>query len=932
MKKIGLSNFFICAAAGNNKTCQKKSDFYNAAMFGRFLFVSLFFLFPFGIFCGNITFSDFSHFSSRSWSAVSGLPHNNVSSFYRDGNGIVWVGTVEGLVRIDSNSSKIFNTSTSSAIFSNKINDLSGCNGKVFIATPMGISEISGTGEKISKVAEIHSVFDVETLSDCTLFATNGKEIMMIKSNKINRLSEMSPFPESSVSSLFSDGSTLYAGFENGEVRSFDGNVFSENLCIGNSSAVTSGKAKEGRVFVGTSEGILFEIKEGKCAKVVKTDSRNALTSLDFQENSVVFVSDGSLFFAENGALKPCGTFCADSGFASKAVLDNDFLWLAGNRGLTLFYPGKFITLGRESGLFSEKVYALLEDDSDRVWVGTRGGGLFFYENGKFKYLKDRKGDIGRFVGGLLRNDDGRILVGTTSGIVSFLPEKPNVLNKMKVSNNDVMNAVSVIFRDKKSRLWAGGSGGAIYLDSKNGWHLLRKFGDDSDFVSAIAQDSAGNLWFAASKGLWQLDKNDEFHEINQGVVGNVPVSLFIDENDIVFVGSMHSGLTLIFPDLKFTQLDSRKGLCSDTILGITADEDGNMWFSSTNGIFSLPEKDVVEAAKSENGSLSCTPFDATDGIRRPESTGGVQPSVLKRRNGDLWFPTLEGVAVLKKNGRKSAKFDSVVPEESSTIIVKNEEKSNYSWIFVILALLAAGVVVFVVKRSGSKTPQTAPQPAPDPSVDQQSPAPLPQGSLEEVPFLSPQTAPQPAHDPSVDQQSPAPDPSGCRAASSPASGEHEASELYDVNTEVVENTDENELFDPEKDEVEEKQKYEGYQLDEEIAAAYAKEAKDLMEKEKLYRNPDLTLPGLAKKLKLSANTLSQVLNGYCGQSFYNFVNSYRLEEVAAMMRDPKFDDKSVLELLLEAGFKSKSTFNPIFKKWTGKTPSEYRKEIQEKR
>ena len=139
-------------------------------------------------------------------------------------------------------------------------------------------------------------------------------------------------------------------------------------------------------------------------------------------------------------------------------------------------------------------------------------------------------------------------------------------------------------------------------------------------------------------------------------------------------------------------------------------------------------------------------------------------------------------------------------------------------------------------------------------------------------------------------------------------------------------------IFDPETDEVEEKPKYEGYQLDDEIAAAYAAEAKALMEKEKLYRNPDLTLPALAKKLKLSSNTLSQVLNGYCGQSFYNFVNTYRLEEVISMMHDPKFDSKSVLELLLEAGVKSKSTFNPIFKKWTGKTPSEYRREIQEKR
>lgn len=856
-------------------------------MFGRFLLVTILFLFPFGIFCENITFSDFSHFSSHSWSALSGLPHNNVSSFYRDESGLLWVGTVEGLVRIDSKSSKIFNTSTDSAIFSNKINDLSGCNGKVFLATPMGISEIGGAGAKISKVAGTHAVSDIEALADCTLFATNGKEIMMIKSNKINKLSEMSALPESAVSTLFSDGSTLYAGFENGEVRAFGESGFSENLCAGNSSAVTAGKAKEGRVFVGNSEGNLFEIKNGKCAKFVRTESRKTITSLDFQGDTVAFVSEGSLFFAESGVLKPCGSFCADAGSVSQVMLDNDFVWLSGSRGITLFYPGKFVTLGRESGLFSEKVYALMEDDSGRVWTGTRGGGLFVYENGKFKYVKDRKGDIGRFVGGLFQNDDGSILVGTISGIVSFMPEKPNVFKKMKNDKNTLMNAVGVIFRDRKSRLWAGGSGGAIYLDTKNGWHLLRKFGDESDFVSAIEQDNAGNLWFAASKGVWQLDKNDEFHEINQGVAGNVPVSLFIDENDVVFVGSMHSGLTLIFPDLKSAHLDSRKGLCSDTILGITADESGNLWFSSTNGIFSIPKNEVIEAAESGNGSVSCTPFDATDGIRRPESTGGVQPSVLKRRNGDLWFPTLEGVAVLKKNGRKSAKFDSVVPEESSAIIVKNEEKSNYSVIFVILAGLVAVFAVFAVRRP------RIPQPQADPSAFGSSPA---------------------SGEPENADADLTPDPS------SEWRGEMEsAQESADV-------------FDPETDDVGEKQKYEGYQLDDEIAAAYAKEARDLMDKEKLYRNPDLTLPMLAKKLKLSANTLSQVLNGYCGQTFYNFVNSYRLEEVASMMRDPEFDDKSVLELLLEAGFKSKSTFNPVFKKWTGKTPSEYRKEIQEKR
>ena len=874
-------------------------------MFVRFLLVTILFLFPLAAFGENITFSDFSRFSSRSWSAVSGLPHNNAVSFYRDEFGLVWVGTVEGLARIDSKSSKIFNTSTSSAILSNKINDLSGCRGKVFVAAPMGVSEIAGGGAEISKVVEIRGIFDIEAFADCTLFATDGKEIMKVKSNKISRLGDLPTFPESSVSTIFSDGSVLYAGFENGEVRSFSGTVFSGNLCAGNSSAVTSGKAGNGRAFVGTADGNLFEIRNGKCVKTARSESRRAVTSLDFQGDTVAFVSEGSLFFAEKGAVKPCGTFCAEAGFVSKVVLDNDFVWLSGSRGITLFYPGKFITLGRESGLFSEKVYALLEDDSGRVWAGTRGGGLFFYENGKFKYLKDRKGDIGRFVGGLLQNSDGSILVGTTSGIVSFLPEKPGVFKKMKVMNNGSMDAVSVIFRDRKSRLWAGGSGGAIYLDTKNGWHLLRKFGDDSDFVSAIAQDNSGNIWFAASKGLWQLDNNDEFHEINQGISGNVPVSLFVGENDVIFVGSMLRGLTLIFPDLKTAHLDSRKGLCSDTVLGITSDESGNLWFSSTNGIFSLPEKEVIEAAKSENGLISCTSFDAGDGIRRPESTGGVQPSILKRGNGDLWFPTLEGVAVLRKNGRKPAKFDSVVPEESPTIIVKNEEKSNFPGILAVLAAFVSLIVIFVIAKKRKKAEIVETNEVKEPEKIEES-------KIKEE------------NEKSTDDENIVQD----AEITEKIENEEDAGVTAEPVAEAV-SKDDAELFDPAVDGVEEKQKYEKNRLDDEIAAAYAKEAADLMESKKLYRNPDLTLPMMAKKLGLTTNILSQVLNGYCGQSFYNFVNTYRISEAISMMNDPKYENESIIRILTEAGFKSKSSFNTLFKKQTGLTPSEFRQNLK---
>lgn len=855
-------------------------------MFGRLLFISILFFIPFGIFGGEVSFSDFSHFASRSWFSPA-LPHNNVTAFYRDESGLLWVGTVEGLSRIDSKSSEFFSTNTNSAILSNKINDLSGCEGKVFVASASGISEISDSGGNVGKLFAWRGIFDIEVNAGCTVFATDGKEIFEIKNNEINKLSRKGGFPESSVSSLFSDGLTLYAGFEKGEIRSFSGNGFSEDLCSGNSAAVTAGKVAAGRIFAGTAKGEVLEIKEGKCVKIAESGTREAVSSVDFQDDTLVFTSGGSLFFAGKGGVKQCGAFCSDAGAVSKVVLDGSFVWLSGSRGLTLYYPGKFITLGRESGLLNEKVYALLEDASGRVWAGTRGGGLFVYENGNFKYVKDRKGDIGRFVGGLFENEEGRILIGTTDGVVEFVPEKPNVFRKMAKAKGTTVSAVSALFRDRKSRLWAGGSGGSVYLYTKKEWHLIRKFGDDSDFVSSIAEDSAGNLWFAASKGVWMLDDNDEFHEINHELAADVPVSLFADGDGTVFVGTMNSGLVLIDKDLKISRIDSRKGLCSDTILGIVSDENGEIWFSSTKGIFSLPENLLLEASRSENGSVECAVFGSADGIRRPESTGGVQPSVLKRRNGDLWFPTLEGVAVLKKEGIKAVKFDSVAPEKKPAVEDKSEEKSNSYVVWIVLAALAAGVLIVVVKRM---TSQPAKQPAPDLSV--------------------------------------------CKAASSPTSGEPEASELYDVNAEVVENNEENELFDPEKDDAGEKPKYEGYQLDDEIAAAYAKEARDLMEKEKLYRNPYLTLPELAKKLKLSANTLSQVLNGYCGQTFYNFVNTYRLEEVISMMRDPKNDGKSILKLSIEAGFNTKSTFNNIFKKQTGLTPAEFRKNIanQEKK
>ena len=91
----------------------------------------------------------------------------------------------------------------------------------------------------------------------------------------------------------------------------------------------------------------------------------------------------------------------------------------------------------------------------------------------------------------------------------------------------------------------------------------------------------------------------------------------------------------------------------------------------------------------------------------------------------------------------------------------------------------------------------------------------------------------------------------------------------------------------------------------------------------------DLTLGELAAGINVSPHHLSQIINSEFGKSFAGFINEYRVGEACQLLAGD--NDRSVLEIALDSGFSSKSSFNATFKKHTGMTPSEYRKTPQEK-
>ena len=93
------------------------------------------------------------------------------------------------------------------------------------------------------------------------------------------------------------------------------------------------------------------------------------------------------------------------------------------------------------------------------------------------------------------------------------------------------------------------------------------------------------------------------------------------------------------------------------------------------------------------------------------------------------------------------------------------------------------------------------------------------------------------------------------------------------------------------------------------------------------WRVNSFTLAQLAEKTGIAGHHISQVLNDHRGQSFNDYLNQFRINAVCQRLREPH--SQNLLDLALECGFSSKSSFNAIFKKHTNQTPSEYRKQVQ---
>jgi AraC-like DNA-binding protein len=103
---------------------------------------------------------------------------------------------------------------------------------------------------------------------------------------------------------------------------------------------------------------------------------------------------------------------------------------------------------------------------------------------------------------------------------------------------------------------------------------------------------------------------------------------------------------------------------------------------------------------------------------------------------------------------------------------------------------------------------------------------------------------------------------------------------------------------------------------------------KNYMVEEKPFLNPSLTIQDVSVAIKIPVRDLSLLINHKLEQHFYDFVNTYRIESAMNILKDETKSKLTILEILYEVGFNSKSSFNTAFKKHTGSTPTSYRNNL----
>ncbi len=379
-------------------------------------------------------------------------------------------------------------------------------------------------------------------------------------------------------------------------------------------------------------------------------------------------------------------------------------LWVSAFNGLCRWNGRRFEPVRTVDGKLDKEFGPLTQDREGNYWVGTTANGLFRMNSSVISTIGPELGLAEGKMLSLTRRRDGSMIFGTNCGGVyewrngrAFYSEMNNYLTNLCVWS---------VLEDSKLRVWTGshqlirfdaGRKKGIVFDSTNGFYGMG--------ILALFEDSHGVLWIGCLNGLFRYDgerfsqykkqdglPSNEIRTITEtpdgalwiGTVNGVAVlqnrrivpfdlvapadssvlrskyvrAIHRDSSGAMWFG-MYGGGLVRYKDGLRSVITAKEGLYDNIISHIIDDGQGNFWFGCNRGIFSVRQSDLNAVADGRKQSLQSYAYGVHDGMVSPETNGGFQPSVIRDDDGNIYFPTVSGVAVV---ATRAVRHNSVIP------------------------------------------------------------------------------------------------------------------------------------------------------------------------------------------------------------------------------------------------------------------------------
>ncbi|MCP5053959.1 MAG: helix-turn-helix domain-containing protein [bacterium] len=916
------------------------------------------------------------------WTIEAGLPQNSVLNLVQTRDRYIWFGTQSGLVRFDGVAFRVYNRWNTGGLKNDRILSLYEDSRQTLWAGTDG----GGLSRFDNETRQWTTITTKNGLSNNTiraitedhrhhLWAGTDNGLNQIADGKISRYNMDDGLSGLSVTTLAAGrGNTLWIGTNSGLSRLRDGRFqpvpLQNKTAAANAREITAlHEDPGGNLWAGTENGLYF-IKNSQNPEAFLPN--HSIRTILRDNRGVLWVgtSGEGLFRFQARRFVPVNSLQELPGdFIESLLQDHEGnLWMgAYTAGLARLKPAKALTLGKENGLPENQVYTLLPQHPNRLWAGTGRKGLALVDLNRNKVIRTitaAQGLSGNRVRALWQDPDNTLWVGTVSGLNRVKDGKITIYTTRDGLSS---NTITAIHRDRSRTLRVGTVNGLHHWSpTRRGFEVYQQSSAPlSRHIRTLLEDPEGNIFIGTRGGLFILPKNGDvirdMHPRHTATPFDYDIlALHRDHRGYLWAGTNGSGLIRIKPTpslqlspSQLTFFTTRDGLVNNYIFSITGDETRNLWLSSYRGVSRVSPGDLQRLARSKTpGSPATTPitlnpftFDEKEGMISSECSMAGQPAAWHSPGGKVYIPTVKGIAII--DPASPASPTAPPPTVIQNVIADNQPvltKTGGSpplldsprvmeFYFTALHFTSPQKVRlrYMLEGYDSHWNEVAPR--------QQRTAiylNLPAGNYNFTVTARGNHGDWNPHPAGLTFNITAP---GGKQSPALFSFLVILSILlilvilvlfwFSRNRRNRKGPIKEDMKKDLKDEPgEPKEKYKTSALLPETVEAVLPALTRMMETEKLYLDPQLNLKNLSQRLHVHYNHLSRIINENMGKSFNDYINGYRIEEAKKRLTDPASAQKTVLEIAYDTGFYSKSVFNTAFKKFTGMTPSQFRKKF----